>query len=99
MPETKYFLKLGGLLILGLIAFAIAGILFVVLLPHILLITVGILFLILIFILIWVIVYMAVVFIVAIYYFFKPMKVSKKGKYTIKKTKEAGKRSKGKSKK
>jgi membrane protein implicated in regulation of membrane protease activity len=100
MPEGRYFLRLGGAFVLGIIAIIIAVILFFLFLPWILAFAVGTIMLVFVLIVIWVIVYAAIFIGVAIYYFFKPMKVEKKDKgYSISKAKEAGKRQKGKSKK
>ena len=101
MPEKKYFMKMGGFLAFGLLALAVAFILFVFLLPYILLIAIGAFMIIGVFIAIWAVVYVAMIAGVGIYYFFKhPMKWEKKDKgYKIDKTKEEGKREKGESKK
>ncbi|UCD07461.1 MAG: hypothetical protein JSW41_00550 [Candidatus Aenigmatarchaeota archaeon] len=100
MPEKKYFARLGGALLLGLLALAIAFIIFVFLLPYILPLALGTLLIVLIFIVVWVVIYIAIVVGVAIYYFVKhPMKWEKEDKeYMIEKAKEAGRRKKGKSK-
>ncbi len=100
MSEGKYFLKLGGVLVLGLIALIIAAVIFWILLPFIILAFVGGLVLVLIFIFIWFVVYIAMIIGAALYYIFKPMKVSEEDKsYKIEGAKEAGRRQKGKSRK
>lgn len=100
MAEKRFFLRLAGAALLGVVALAIAGILFLFFLPWLLLAAVGVFILLAIFLVMWVTVY-AVMFVgVAIYYIFKPMRVSKKkGKYGLKRIKEAGKRQKGKTRK
>lgn len=98
MPEKTYFLKLGGVLLLGLIALLIAFLLFIILLPLIVVTALGVILLAIVFIIIWAVIYIAMVIGAAIYYFFKPMEVSKKDKkYSVAKTKESGMREKGKS--
>lgn len=99
MPEKKYFARLGGALLLGLFALAIAFIIFVFLLPYIIPLALGALFIVLIFIAVWAVVYAAMVVGVGIYYFVRhPMKWEKEDKgYTIDKSREAGRRQKGKS--
>lgn len=101
MPEKKYFARLGGALLLGLLALAIAFIIFVFLLPYIIPLAMGTLLIILIFIVVWIVVYVAIVVGVGIYYFVKhPMKWEKEDKgYTIEKAEESGRREKRKSKK
>lgn len=101
MPEKKYFLKMGGFLAFGLLALAVAFILFVFLLPYILIVTTAILFIVAVFVAIWAVVYVAMIAGVGIYYFFKhPMEWKKEDKdYTIEKADEAGRRQKGESRK
>lgn len=97
MPGTAYAGRLAGALVLGLIAMVAAFVAFTFALPYLLVIGFGTLFLVLIFLAIWGIIYTAMFLGVAIYYFFKPMKVSKQDKgYSIAKTEEAGKRQKSK---
>ena len=99
MPEGRYFFKLAGAALLGIVALAIAGILFVLTLPFWFALAVGVFaaFILLgILLAIWAAVYMAMFIGVAIYYVFKPMKVSKKKKgYTVARAREAGRRQKG----
>lgn len=98
MPEKRFFLKLSGVVLLGLITLLIAAMVFLALLPFILIVFIGTFLLFAAFLIIWAVVYAAAVIGVAIYYFFKPMQVSEKDKgYSIKKVKESGKREKGKS--
>lgn len=101
MPEKKYFLKMGEFFAFGLLALAVAFILFVFLLPYLLLIAIGAFMIIAVFIAIWAVVYVAMIVGVGIYYFFKhPMEWEKVDKdYTIEKAEEAGRRQKGESKK
>ncbi len=97
MPEKKYFLRLGGAFLLGAVALILAGLAFVVLLPYIIIAGITGLLLLVLFIAIWAFIYIAMVIGVGVYYLFKPMKVSeKKGRYTISSAREAGRRSKGK---
>jgi len=100
MAEKRYFFRLAGAFLLGIVALIFAGIAFLFLLPFIVPLALGTLILVLVFIFIWGIVYVAMVIGVAIYYFFKPMEFERKDKgYTIAKAEESGKREKGKSKK
>ena len=102
MPPLKYFLKLGGAFVFGLVVTLIAVIVFVLGLPYILpflqSMATGIYYVllaILIFMLIWATVFAFTFLGVFIYYLFKPMKVSERPKgYTIEKAKEAGRRQK-----
>jgi len=102
VPPSKYFLKLGGAFLFGLVVTVIAAIVFVLGLPYILpflqSMATGIYYVllaILIFVLIWAVVFGLAFLGVFIYYLFKPMKVSERPKgYTIKKAKEAGRRQK-----
>ena len=100
MAEKRYFLRLAGAFLLGIVALIIAGLAFLFLLPLLIPLALGAFILALVFILIWAVVYVAMVIGVAIYYFFRPMTFEKKDKdYTIAKAKEAGRRQKGKSRK
>ena len=93
------FLKLTGAFFLGIIALAAASVIFFLALPIILPITIGTLLLVMAFLIIWAVVYVAMLIGVAIYYFFKPMEFKKEDKgYSVKKTKESGRREKGESK-
>lgn len=101
MPDSKYFAKLGGAFFLGVFALIIAFIVFVFLLPYIIPLALGVFVIIVIFLVLWAIVYVAMVVGVGIYYFVRhPTEWEKEDKgYSIKKTKEAGRRQKGKSRK
>lgn len=101
MPGMGYFGKMGGALVLGLLALAIAFIIFVFLLPYIIPLALGLLIVVLIFIAVWVVVWIAIAVGVGIYYFVRhPTEWVKEDKdYTIEKSEEAGRRQKGKSKK
>ena len=95
--RKKTLVKLVGAALLGAVSLVIAAIIFLLLLPYILLITLSALVLVLVFLIIWAAVYACMFVGTAIYYVFKPMKVSKKKKgYTIAKAAEAGRRQKGK---
>lgn len=91
----KKFLRLSLAFMLGLLALAIAAALFVFLLPLIVVAALGAFVLVIVFFVIWGVIYLAMIAGTAIYYFFKPMQVKKKGRYSIRKAKEAGRRSKG----
>jgi len=95
MPEKRYFLKLTGAFLLGIIALVIAGIIFILIYPYLLVAAFGMFLLLVIFLAIWAAVYIAMVIGVTIYYLFKPMKVSKKKGYSITRAREAGRRQKG----
>ena len=104
MPEKRFFLKLGGAFLLGLLTFLVSIFLLILFFPLISsFITsifpwaVGSALVIISFFILWAIVYSITGIGVAIYYLFKPMKIKKKGKYDIEKAKEAGRRQKGKS--
>lgn len=99
MAEKRYFLRLTGAFLLGIVALIIAGFIFLFLLPFIIPLALGLIIVVLVFVLIWAVVYVAMVIGVAIYYFFRPMKFEKKDRgYSIAKAEEAGKREKGKGK-
>jgi hypothetical protein len=96
MPTKKFFVKLAGAALLGAVSLLIAGIIFLLLLPYLLWIALGTILLIVVFLVIWGAVYACIYVGTAIYYVFKPMKVSKKKKgYSVAKAKEAGRRRKG----
>jgi len=99
MPGAGYFSGMVGAILLGLIALAVAGLAFWLLLPYLVVIFVGTMMLIMGFFIIYIVTYVALFIGVAIYYAIKhPMKVENKDKdYSIEKTKESGKRQKGKS--
>ncbi|MEE9322919.1 MAG: hypothetical protein V3U72_00080 [Candidatus Aenigmarchaeota archaeon] len=100
MAEKGYFLRLTGAFLLGIVALVFAGLAFLFLLPLLVPLAFGSLILVMVFIFIWGVIYIAMVIGVAIYYFFKPMRVEKVDKgYSIAKAEEAGKREKGKSRK
>lgn len=95
MPGAGYVGRLAGAALLGLVTLAIAFIIFVFLLPYLLPLALGVILLVVIFLIIWAVLYAAVFVGVALYYLFKPMKVSRQDKgYTIDKAKEAGRREK-----
>ena len=98
MPEKRYFLRMTGAFLLGIVALLVAGLVFLFLLPVLLPLAFGTLILVAIFLVVWAAVYVAMVIGVGIYYFFKPMKFEKKDKdYSIAKAEESGKREKGES--
>jgi len=101
MPDKRYFLRLTGAFLLGIIALIIAGIAFFLLLPVLIPLALGALILAGVFIAIWAIVYVAMFIGVAIYYALTTSTewVKKDKGYSIAKAKEAGKREKGKSRK
>ena len=101
MPDAGYFGRMGGALLLGLLALAIAFIIFVFLLPYIIPLALGLLFVVLIFIVVWAVVWIAIAVGVGIYYFVRhPTEWSREDKgYIIRKAREAGRRQKGKSRK
>lgn len=98
MPGAAYAGRLAGAVLLGLVTLVIAFVVFVFLLPYLIPLALGAGFLVLILLGIWGVTYMAAVVGAALYYIFRPMKVSRKDRgYSIDKAKEAGKRQKGKS--
>ncbi len=100
MPGTGYFLRLGGVLALGLVALVLAAILLFILLPYIFVIAVSALVMLAAFIIIWAVIYTALIAGAAIYYLFRPMNVEKKDSgYTLGSAKEAGMRQKGRGRK
>lgn len=100
MPEKRYFLRLTGAFLLGIVALLVAGLVFLFLLPVLLPLALGVFLIVAVFMVIWAVVYVAMVIGVGIYYFFRPMKFEKKDKdYSIAKAEEAGKREKGESEK
>ena len=104
MPGAGYFARMSGAVLFGLLALAIAFIALTFILPIVLPLIINFAFwgflLFLVFVALWGIVYLSLVVGIAIYYFVKhPMEWEKKDRgYSIDKTKEAGKRQKGKSK-
>jgi membrane protein implicated in regulation of membrane protease activity len=98
MPDKAYAGRLAGAVLLGLVTLVVAFIAFVFLLPYLLPLALGTALLALILLALWGITYAAAVIGAMIYYFFRPMRVSRKDKgYSIAKAEEAGKRQKGKS--
>jgi membrane protein implicated in regulation of membrane protease activity len=98
MPGAGYFGRMAGAALLGLVTLVAAFVIFTFLLPYLIPLALGTLFLVLVFLAIWGITYAAVFVGVFIYYLFRPMKVSREDKgYSIEKAKESGKREKGKS--
>ncbi len=102
MPPPRYFLRLGGVFLFGLVVTIIAVVVFVLGLPFILPVLQSmatgifyVLLVIIIFMVIWAAAFAFTFLGVFIYYLFKPMKVSERPKgYTIEKAKEAGRRQK-----
>ena len=98
MPDKAYAGRLAGALLLGLVTLVAAFLTFVFLLPYLLPLTLGTALLAVIFLALWGITYLAMIVGAAIYYFFRPMRVSRRDKgYSISQSREAGKRQKGKS--
>jgi ammonia channel protein AmtB len=97
MPRAGYFAGIVGAILIGLIAILVTGVLFLLLLPYLIQIFVGFAMLGIAFMAIYVVTYAALFIGIAIYYAIKhPMRVEKKDKkYSIDKTKEAGRRQKG----
>lgn len=94
MPGVGYFAGMVGAIIIGLIAIAVAGVLFFLALPYLAAIFIGGVMLLLAFLVIFMVTYAALFIGIAIYYAVKhPMKVEKRDKdYSIKRAKEAGRR-------
>ncbi len=102
MPTGKYLAKLAGAFAIGLASLVLAGVLFFFLIPLIVPVAFGSLFLIAVFIALWVIVYVSMIIGTAIVYLFRPMEISgEKKKYTMKemRIREAGRREKGETRK
>lgn len=98
MPGAGYTGRLAGAGLIGLVTLVAAFVIFTFLLPFIIPLALGTLFLVSVFLAIWGIAYAAVFVGVFIYYLFRPMEVSKQDKgYSIEKAKEAGRREKSKS--
>jgi hypothetical protein len=98
MPGAAYAGRLAGAVTLGIVTLIVAFVIFTFLLPYLIPLALGTIFLVIAFLALWGITYAAAVIGAMIYYFFKPMKVSREDKgYSIAKTKEAGRREKGKS--
>ncbi len=101
MPEKRYFVKLFGLFVIGILSLILAGIIFFFLMPLLIplaiLLSLGVIAL-LLFVLLWVFIYFMMFLATALYYLSKPMQVKQAGSYTIKRAKEAGLRQKGRSK-
>ena len=97
MPGGAYFARLAGVFSLGIIALIIAFVAFAFLLPFLIPMALGFFLIIAVFLAIWAITYTAMIVGIAIVYFFKPMKISKRDKgYAIAKAKEAGRRTRDK---
>ncbi|MBL7160536.1 MAG: hypothetical protein ISS93_01655 [Candidatus Aenigmarchaeota archaeon] len=96
MAEADYFLKLGGILILGLLSIVIVFAVFIVLSPYVVGIGIPIIVMALMFLLIWLVIYIGLVVGAVIVYFFRPMQVKSSGKYSLEQSKEAGRRKKSK---
>ena len=95
MPSLGYFLRLSGLAVLGLLALAVGFVIFIFLFPYLAVAGMTALLAALMFITLCLVIYLALVIGAAIVYFFRPMEVSKKKKgYSLKRTKEAGRRKK-----
>jgi len=105
MPEGNYFLKMSGAILLGLVTLVIAFIAVLLLAPFIIpfiallfpflvgafLITAAVFVL-------WAMLYVLALIGTVVYYFFRPMQVSKEpGKYSLGKVSESGMREKGRS--
>ena len=101
MPEKKYFVRLFGAFAIGLVSLIIAGIVFFLLIPFFiplaLLLALGVVA-VFIFILLWLFIYLLIFLGTALYYLSKPMEFKKKGRYSIRRTREAGRRQKGRTK-
>jgi membrane protein implicated in regulation of membrane protease activity len=97
MPGAAYAGRLAGAVLLGLVTLVMAFVIFVFLLPYLIPMALGAGLLVLVLLAIWGITYLAAVIGAALYYIFRPMKVSREDKgYSIEKAREAGKRQKGK---
>jgi len=96
MPEQKYFLKLTGIMALGVVSLILGFGIFLFLFPYLIAIGLTLLLISLVFLVIWMIVYIIMVLGALVVYFFKPVEVKKKGDYSVQKVKESGKRQKGK---
>jgi uncharacterized membrane protein len=81
--KKKHFLKLGGALLIAFVALAFATVIFFLLLPHLMSVTMAFLFLVLFFILIWIIIYIAMILGAALYRYTLPLmaKEEKKAKH------------------
>jgi hypothetical protein len=98
MAGLGYAGRLAGAALLGIVTLVVAFVVFVFLLPYIIPLALGTVFLVVIFLALWGLTYLAMIIGAVIYYFFRPMEVSRKDKgYSIGKAEEAGKRQKGKS--
>ena len=96
MPGAGYFGRIAGAAALGFFTLVVAFLIFVFLLPYLIPLALGTFLLLAIFLVIWGVTFVSAFVGVVIYYFFRPMKVSKQDKgYSIEKSKESGKREKG----
>lgn len=100
MAQLK-LLRMSGLAILGLLAMIAAGFIFIILLPYILpalaIYNAGVV-LFLLFMIIFLVFYLAMVIGASLVYFFKPANVKNSGDYNIERSREAGRRKKGRKK-
>ena len=76
--EKKYFMKLSGAAMIAVIALIFAAIIFFLLLPHILAVSMVFLVLVLIFIIIWIIIYIAMVLGAAVHHYVLPLHYRKR---------------------
>ncbi|MBI4181347.1 MAG: hypothetical protein HY520_00055 [Candidatus Aenigmarchaeota archaeon] len=90
MPSIATFLKLSGILALGLLALVVSIVVFIFLLPFTLPLVVAGAFLVLLFLVVWLLVYLALVAGAVIVYFFRPMEVRREGSYRLGQVREAG---------
>jgi uncharacterized membrane protein len=73
--KKKHFLRLSGAAFIAVIALAMAAVIFFLLLPHIMSVTMIFVALVLVFIVIWIIVYIAMVMGAAVYRYALPMRM------------------------
>lgn len=103
MPEKNYILRLTGAFVFGFVLLVLSAVLVLVLWPFLMPFfgmifpfLIGAVLYIVVVLIVWGLLLMFTYLGVAVYYAVKhPMKISKHGSYSIRKTKEAGKRQKG----
>ncbi|MBI4021089.1 MAG: hypothetical protein HY369_02510 [Candidatus Aenigmarchaeota archaeon] len=92
MPESRYFLKLSGVLALGLLSLLVGFLIFILLAPVILAIGVTVTLVVVLFVVVWMVIYLALLVGAILVNLFRPAETAPTGNYTLAKVREAGRR-------
>jgi fatty acid desaturase len=76
--KRKYFLKLSGIALMAVVALIFAAVIFFLLLPHIMAVTMVFVVIVLIFIIIWMLAYIAMVLGASVYRYALPMQTEER---------------------